>query len=69
MENQQALEEDLLVPASAAVFAVMMLVENQGGNVYTAQDILGWLAAAGFDGLAVQRLPEPSPMAVISGTR
>ncbi len=63
------LDADRVTPATSAVFAVMMLVENQGGNVYTADDILGWLAAAGFGRPSVQRLPEPSPMGIVSGYR
>jgi predicted O-methyltransferase YrrM len=63
------LDADRVTPSTSAIFAVMMLVENQGGNVYTEDDILGWLAAAGFSGLSVQRLPEPSPMGIVIGHR
>ena len=63
------LDDGGVTPPVSAVFAVMMLAENQGGNVYTADEISGWLEAAGFGGLSVRRLPEPSPMGAISGQR
>jgi len=45
----------------------MMLVENQGGNVYTGQEISSWMASAGFDDLSITRLPDPSPMGLVVG--
>lgn len=63
------LEENRVAPAASALFAVMMLVENEGGNVYTAHDIETWLAGAGFDGIATTRLPAPSPMGWIVGRK
>lgn len=63
------LDDGRVTPPSSAIFAAMMLVENQGGNVYTAGDIRAWLEAAGFRRLSVQRLPEPSPMGVAVGYR
>ena len=61
------LEPDRVTPAVSAIFAVMMLVENLGGNVYTGQDISSWMAGAGFGDISVTRLPEPSPMCLVVG--
>jgi cyclopropane fatty-acyl-phospholipid synthase-like methyltransferase len=63
------LEPDRLTPASAALFAVMMLVENQGGNVYTVPEIESWLTGAGFQDVGTTRLPEPSPMGLVVGAK
>jgi len=63
------LEPDRVTPASSAVFAVMMLVENPGGNVYSGQEIEGWLAGAGFRDTSIARLPAPSPMGLVVGYR
>ena len=63
------LEPDRLTPFGAALFAVMMLVENQGGNVYTVPEIESWLVGAGFRDVATRRLPEPSPMGLVVGTK
>jgi predicted O-methyltransferase YrrM len=63
------LEPDRVTPAVSATFAVMMLVENQGGNAYTGQEIEGWLAGAGFRNPATTRLPAPSPMGLVVGYR
>jgi hypothetical protein len=61
------LESDRVAPASAALFAVMMLIENQGGNVYTVPEIESWLASAGFQGVTIKRMPNPSPMGLLAG--
>jgi SAM-dependent methyltransferase len=61
------LEPDRVSPAVSAVFAVMMLVENLGGNVYTGQDISSWMEGAGFGDISITRLPEPSPMGLVVG--
>ncbi|MFC2029337.1 methyltransferase [Chloroflexota bacterium] len=61
------LEPDRLTPAISAVFAVMMLVENQGGNVYTGQEIIAWMAGAGYGNIGVKRLSDPSPMGLVVG--
>jgi 3-hydroxy-5-methyl-1-naphthoate 3-O-methyltransferase len=63
------LEPDRVSPATSAVFAVMMLVENQGGNVYTRADIESWLVDAGFEGVSTICLPPPSPMGVVRGLK
>jgi hypothetical protein len=63
------LEPDRVTPATSAVFSVMMLVENQGGNVYTGQEIAGWMANAGFKDVYIERLPEPSPMGLVVGRK
>jgi len=63
------LEPDRATPAASAIFAVMMVVENQWGNVYTAAEIEGWLAGAGFRGGSTVHLSPPSPMGLISGVK
>lgn len=63
------LEPDRITPATSAVFAVMMLVENQGGNVYTGQELASWMANAGFGAISTTRLPEPSPMGLVIGIK
>ncbi len=63
------LQPDRVTPAASAVFAAMMLVENQGGNVYTAADVESWLAAAGFVDLSTTLLPAPSPMGLLVGRK
>lgn len=63
------LEEDRVSPSVSALFAVMMLVENQGGNVYSGAEIAGWLGGAGFQQVNVTRLSAPSPMGLVCGTR
>jgi predicted O-methyltransferase YrrM len=61
------LEPDRVTPARSALFAVMMLVENQGGNVYTSQDIMSWMTDTGFENVSTTRLPDPSPMGLVVG--
>jgi SAM-dependent methyltransferase len=63
------LDQDRISPAGSAIFAVMMLVENPGGNVYTAEQYESWLGGAGFKERSVIRMPDPSPMGLIIGTR
>ena len=63
------LEPDRLTPPTSAIFAVMMLIENQGGNVYTGQEIAGWMEGAGFSRVSVSRLADPSPMGLVVGRR
>jgi predicted O-methyltransferase YrrM len=63
------LEEDRVTPPASALFAVMMLVENQGGNAYTGGEIRSWLTGAGFSDTTVVRLPAPSPMGLVCGCK
>jgi len=63
------LDDDRVSPVGSAVFAVMMLVENAGGNVYTGGDIESWLATAGFREVTSLRFPEPSPMGLVQGRK
>jgi predicted O-methyltransferase YrrM len=63
------LEPDRVTPAVSAVFAVMMLVENPGGNVYTGPEIEAWMAGVGFRDSSTTRLPAPSPMGLVMGHR
>jgi len=63
------LNPDRVTPAASALFAVMMLVENQGGDVYTGPQIAAWLEAAGFSDVEIRPLPEPSPMGLVVGRR
>ncbi|HLC02814.1 MAG TPA: methyltransferase [Anaerolineales bacterium] len=53
---------DRVQPTVSAVFAVMMLVENLGGNVYSEQEVKAWLKGAGFKQIELARSPDPSPM-------
>jgi ubiquinone/menaquinone biosynthesis C-methylase UbiE len=61
------LEGDRTAPAAAALFAVNMLVNTEEGNCYTAEEIEGWLAAAGFGDLNLIELTPPNRM--IMGTK
>jgi SAM-dependent methyltransferase len=63
------LAEDRVSPPTSALFAVMMLVENQGGNVYTGGELRSWLAGAGFANITVTPLPAPSPMGLVCGSK
>ncbi|MBN1315713.1 MAG: methyltransferase [Anaerolineales bacterium] len=63
------LEPNRITPAGSAIFAVMMLVENPGGNVYTGEQYESWLGGAGFKETSVIRMPDPSPMGLIIGSR
>lgn len=63
------LEEDRIHPVDSALFAVMMLVENQGGNAYSGPEIVSWISGAGFGQVALRRLPPPSPMGLAWGIK
>ena len=69
MTPHKRLKSDRLKPAVSALFAVMMLVENQGGNVYTAQELAAWMEGAGFGDVGVKCLPDPSPMGFVIGRK
>jgi SAM-dependent methyltransferase len=53
-------------PADVALFALMMLVENDGGASYTGGEISGWLTDAGLCEVEIRR--GAGPIAVVSGT-
>ncbi len=59
------LEENGASPPVSAIFALLMMLENQGAAEYPAQTITQWLAEAGFLEAVARKLPEPSPMVVI----
>lgn len=63
------LDPDRVEPVASAVFAVMMLVENAGGNVYTAGEIEAWMETAGFEERTTRRFPDPSPMGLVRGRK
>lgn len=54
-------------PVDVALFDVMMLVENPGGVAYRADEIVGWLEAAGLRDVTVAR--GEGPIGVVHGTR
>lgn len=49
------LEDSRDRPEAVALFALMMLVENEGGNAYTEQDFHGWLESAGLEQAEIRR--------------
>lgn len=59
------LDEDRDGPPDVALFAVMMLVENEGGAAYTAGELSGWLEEAGLQGVEVRS--GAGPIAVVRG--
>jgi SAM-dependent methyltransferase len=52
------LDEDGAGPASAAIFAVNMLVATEGGRSYKASEIRGWMKDAGITRVEVQTLDD-----------
>lgn len=48
---------DRLQPAPGAIFAINMLAGTEGGGTYTAGEVHGWLAGAGFDRIETIGLP------------
>lgn len=42
-------------PPDAALFALMMMVENEGGAAYTESEIGGWMTGAGLTSLETRR--------------
>lgn len=59
------LDEDRDGPPDVALFAVMMLVENEGGAAYTAGELSGWLEEVGLQGVEVRS--GAGPIAVVRG--
>jgi SAM-dependent methyltransferase len=54
-------------PMSGLIFAVNMLVNTEAGDVYTFEQIAGWLTEAGFTN--PRQLPVPAPSPLILATR
>lgn len=52
-------------PPDVALFAVMMMVENEGGAAYTEGEVRGWLADAGLECVETRR--GDGPIAVVRG--
>ncbi len=61
------LDASLVGPRDVALFALMMMVENEGGATYTEPEIVGWLQAAGLRHDATRR--GFGPIATITATR
>jgi SAM-dependent methyltransferase len=57
------LDEDGDTPAAAALFDLMMLIENEGGAAWTASQVTAWLEAAGLTAVEVRR--GAGPIAVV----
>lgn len=51
--------EDRVSPPDVALFALMMLVENEGGGTWTEAQIAGWAADAGLEPGPLRRNPGP----------
>lgn len=60
------LDEDGAGPASAAIFAVNMLVSTEGGRSYRASEISAWMKDAGLTRIKVQAFPDDG---LITGTK
>lgn len=54
-------------PPAVAMFALMMMVENEGGAAYTAAQVEGWLAGAGLTAVETRR--DAGPIGVVRGRR
>jgi len=61
------LGEDGVTPPDVAIFALMMLVENEGGGTWTEDQIRSWVEAAGLLPEPLRR--NPGPIAVLRATR
>jgi SAM-dependent methyltransferase len=64
--NENALDDGGLGPTPPLVFAVNMLVQNEG-RTFTVGELKGWLRAAGFRDISSKRLHERS--VIITGVR
>ena len=49
------------------MFALMMMVENEGGDAYPASQIEAWMAEAGLEGVETRR--GAGPIAAVRGRR
>jgi SAM-dependent methyltransferase len=54
-------------PPEVAMFALMMMVENEGGAAYTAAQVEGWMAEAGLTDVETRR--GDGPIAAVRGRR
>lgn len=61
------LNEDGDGPPDVAMFALMMMVENEGGAAWTADQVEGWLREAGLTSVETRR--SGGPIAVVRGRR
>jgi len=61
------LDEDGDGPPEVAMFALMMMVENEGGAAHTAAQVQGWMADAGLIGIEARR--GAGPIAAVRGRR
>lgn len=61
------LDENRDGPPDVALFALMMLVENEGGAAYTEAEICEWLAAAGM--VDLRTAGDGGPISVVRGRR
>jgi len=63
------LEGSGVSPAVSAIFSLLMMLENQGAAEYPAEQIKHWLSEAGFRDVVAHRLPEPSPIVLVVGSK
>jgi SAM-dependent methyltransferase len=61
------LEDTRDAPPPVAMFALMMMVENEGGAAYTETELRNWLERAGLDDVELRR--GAGPIAVMRGSR
>lgn len=59
-------EEDP-APPQLAMFSLMMMVENEGGNTWTAEQVSEWISAAGLEDPEVQK--GEGPISVLRARR
>jgi hypothetical protein len=62
-------DPDRISPPQAALFQVQMLLSFPEGDAYPAEEICAWATAAGFEALAVQRLPAPAFSSLVIGRK
>jgi 3-hydroxy-5-methyl-1-naphthoate 3-O-methyltransferase len=56
-------------PKFSALFAVNMALTTKSGWVFSAEELMGWMAEAGFAGATVQTLPPPIPHWIVSARK
>ena len=56
------LDEDRTSPFWAALFAVNMLVNTEGGDCHTLREVDGWFKAAGFEFMELLELTPQSQL-------
>jgi len=61
------LGEDEVTPPPVALFALMMLVENEGGGTWTEQEIASWARDAGLEPEPLRR--DSGPIAVLKADK